>query len=53
MSYPSLLAEIERLRQALENTKERCKRKRIKAKIRRLTEEKERYETVYFGKALG
>lgn len=53
MSYPSTLAELERLRQALENTKERGKRKRIKAKIRKLTEEKERYEAVYFGKALG
>ena len=53
MSYPNLMAEIERLRQALRNTKKWGKRKRIKAKIKALTKEKERYETVYFGKVLG
>ena len=53
MSYPSLLAEIERLRQQLRNTKERGKRKRIKSKLRNLNEEKERYEIAYFGKVLG
>ena len=53
MSYPNLMAEIERLRQALRNTKKWGKRKRIKAKIKALTKEKKRYETVYFGKVLG
>ena len=53
MSYPSLLAEIERLRQALRNTKEWGKKKRIKAKIKALTKEKERYEIAYYGKVLG
>ena len=53
MSYPSTLAEIERLGQALRNAKERGKKKRIKAKIKALTKEKERYEIAYFGKALG
>ena len=36
MSYPNLMAEIERLRQALRNTKKWGKRKRIKAKIKAL-----------------
>ena len=53
MSYPNLLAEIERLGQLKKNTKERGKKKRIKAKIKALTKEKERYEIAYFGKALG
>lgn len=53
MSYPNMMAEIERLRQALRNTKERGKRKRIKSKLRKLNEEKERYEIAYFGKVLG
>lgn len=53
MSYPSTLAEIERLRQKLRNTKEWGKRKKIKAKIKALVEEKERYEIVYYGKVLG
>ena len=53
MSYPNLMAEIERLRQALRNTKKWGKRKRIKAKIKALVNEKEKYELVYFGKVLG
>lgn len=53
MSYPNLMAEIERLRQALRNTKERGKRKRIKSKLRKLNEEKEKYEIAYCGKVLG
>lgn len=53
MSYPNMMAEIERLRQALRNTKERGKRKRIRSKLRKLNEEKERYEIAYFGKVLG
>lgn len=53
MSYPSTLAELERLRQTLRNTKEWGKRKKIKAKIKALMKEKEKYETVYFGKVLG
>lgn len=53
MSYPNLMAEIERLRQALRNTKERGKRKRIRSKLRKFNEEKERYEIAYFGKVLG
>lgn len=53
MSYPSTLAEIERLRQQLRNTKEWGKRKKIKAKIKALVKDKERYEIVYYGKVLG
>lgn len=53
MSYPSTLAEIERLRQKLRNTKEWGKRKKIKAKIKALVKDKERYEIVYYGKVLG
>ena len=53
MSYPNLMAEIERLRQQLRNTKERGKRKRIKSKLRKLNEEKDRYEIAYYGKVLG
>lgn len=53
MSYPSLLAELERLRQALRNTKQWGKKKRIRAKIRKLNEEKEQYEIAYYGKVLG
>lgn len=52
MSYPNLMAELERLRQQLRNTKERGKRKRIRSKLRKLNEEKERYEIAYYGKAL-
>ncbi len=53
MSYPSLMAELERLRQTLRNTKQWGKKKRIRAKIRKLNAEKERYEISYFGKVLG
>ena len=53
MSYPSVMAELERLRQLKKNTREWGKKRRIKAKIKALTKEKERYETVYFGKVLG
>lgn len=53
MSYPSIMAELERLRQLRKNTKEWGKRKRIKAKIKALVKEKERYELVYYGKVLG
>lgn len=53
MSYPSVLAELERLRQLKTNTKERGKKKRIKAKIKALTKEKEQYEIAYYGKVLG
>jgi len=53
MSYPSVMAELERLRQALRNTKKWGKRKRIRSKLRKLNEEKERYEIAYFGKVLG
>ena len=53
MSYPSVMAELERLRQLKKNTKEWGKKKRIKAKIKALTKEKERYEIVYYGKVLG
>lgn len=53
MSYPSVMAELERLRQTLRNTKEWGKRKKIKSKIRKLNLEKERYEISYFGKVLG
>ena len=53
MSYPSTLAEIERLRQKLRNTKEWGKRKKIKAKIKALVKDKEQYEIVYYGKVLG
>ena len=53
MSYPSVMAELERLKQLKKNTKERGKKKRIKAKIKALVKEKEKYELVYFGKVLG
>ena len=53
MSYPNLMAEIERLRQTLRNTKEWGKKKRIKSKIKALTKEKEQYEIAYYGKVLG
>ena len=53
MSYPSIMAELERLRQLRKNTKEWGKKKRIKAKIKALTKEKERHEIVYYGKVLG
>ena len=53
MSYPNLMAEIERLRQQLRNTKERGKRKRIKSRLRKLNEEKEQYEIAYYVKVLG
>ena len=53
MSNPSTLAELERLRQLKANTKERGKRKRIRAKIKKLNEEKEKYEIAYYGKVLG
>ena len=53
MSYPSTLAEIERLRQQLRNTKEWGKRKKIKNKIRTLSKAKEQYEISYYGKVLG
>ena len=53
MSYPNLLAELERLRQLKANTKEWGKKKRIRSKLRKLNEEKERYEIAYFGKVLG
>ena len=52
MSYPSVLAELERLKQLKKNTKERGKKKRIKAKIKALAKEKEQYELVYYGKVL-
>ena len=53
MSYPSVMAELERLRQLKKNTKEWGKRKKIKSKIKKLNEEKERYEIAYYGKVLG
>ena len=53
MSYPSTLAEIERLRQKLRNTKEWGKRKKIKNKIKTLNKAKEQYEISYYGKVLG
>ncbi len=53
MSCPNLMAEIEMLRQALRNTKERGKRKSIKKKLKALNEKKERYEIAYYGKVLG
>ena len=53
MSYPSTLAEIERLKQLKANTKEWGKRKKIKKKIRTLNKEKEQYEISYYGKVLG
>ena len=53
MSYPNLLAEIERLNQTLKNTKERGKRKSIKRKLKALNDKKERYEMAYYGKVLG
>ena len=52
MNYPSLLAEIERLRQQLRNTKEWGKRKKIKNKIRTLNKAREQYEISYYGKVL-
>ena len=53
MSYPSVMAELERLRQLKASTKERGKKKRIKAKIKAMVKEKEQYELVYYGKVLG
>ena len=53
MSYPSIMAELERLRQLKKNTKERGKKKRIKAKIKALVKKKEQYEIAYYGKVLG
>ena len=52
MSYPNLLAEIERFGQALRNAKERGKKKNIKKKLKALNGKKEQYEMAYYGKIL-